>query len=43
MNRLVAGDLAPDFALPDHNGVMFRLSDAHRSQYVLLVFNLSFV
>lgn len=43
MNRLSIGEPAPDFALPDHAGVVYQLSDVHRSQNVLLVFNLGFI
>ncbi|MEI7846576.1 MAG: hypothetical protein WCK35_12300 [Chloroflexota bacterium] len=43
MNRLTVGDFAPEFALPDHNGVLFKLSDVNRTQNVLLVFNIGFV
>lgn len=43
MNRLSVGDPAPEFALPDHTGKLFRLSDLLRQQHVLLVFNLGFV
>jgi peroxiredoxin len=43
MARLSVGDLAPDFALPNHEGVLFRLSEVYRAQHVLLVFNLGFV
>ena len=30
---------APDFALPDFNGQLVRLSDYRQEQHVLLVFN----
>ena len=43
MDRLCVGDPAPDFALPDHRGELFRLSEINRLQNVLLVFNLGFV
>jgi len=43
MNRLSLGDKAPDFTLPDHKGVLLKLSDVYRSQNVLMVFNLGFV
>jgi peroxiredoxin len=42
MNRLSLGDIAPDFALPNHEGKIFKLSDINRSQNVLLVFNIGF-
>ena len=32
------GDLAPDFALPDHDGHQWRLAD-HRGRSVILVFH----
>ena len=43
MSRLAVGDPAPDFTLPDHHGVEFKLSDIYPQQNVLLVFNLGFV
>ena len=43
MNRLSVGDLAPDFALPDHTARLFKLSDLARQQNVLLVFNLGLI
>lgn len=43
MNRLSAGDMAPDFALPDHEGNLVRLSQLLSAGKVLLVFNLGFV
>lgn len=42
MNRLTVGDTAPDFALPDYTGTLFKLTDIYRSQNVLLVFNIGF-
>jgi len=42
MKKLVIGDSAPDFALPDHQGTIIRLSDIVQQQNVLLVFNLGF-
>jgi peroxiredoxin len=43
MSRLSLGDTAPNFALPNHEGAVFKLSDVYRTQNVLLVFNLGFV
>ena len=43
MKRLTVGDTAPDFALPDHRGEMYRLSNLTAAQHVLLVFNLGFI
>ena len=43
MNRLKAGDTAPDFTLPDHTGRPVTLSEILRQQHALLVFNLGFV
>jgi peroxiredoxin len=43
MTHLSVGDMAPDFSLPDHEGVLIRLSDVYRSLNVLLVFNLGYV
>jgi len=43
MNRLLVGDIAPDFALPDHKGELLKLSNVYQTQNVLLVFNLGFI
>jgi hypothetical protein len=43
INHLSAGDLAPDFSLPDYKGRMVTLSDIYRMQNVLLVFNIGFL
>lgn len=43
MSRLSAGDLAPNFSLPDHRGELLALSDVLQSRNALLVFNLGFV
>ena len=43
MRRLSSGDQAPDFSLPDHQGVRFTLSDLYPEHNVLLVFNIGFV
>lgn len=43
MNRLSVGEVAPDFALPDHAGIVFKLSDVLRARNALLVFNLGFI
>ena len=37
MTTLVAGDTAPDFALPDQSGATVRLAD-HRGRRVLVYF-----
>lgn len=42
MKRMVAGDPAPNFSLPDHTGRMFTLSEITARQNVLLVFNIGF-
>ena len=42
MKKLVIGDSAPDFALPNQQGTIIRLSDIVQQQNVLLVFNLGF-
>ena len=42
MKQLQVGDKAPDFELPDHKGVMHRLSELTREKNVLLVFNIGF-
>jgi peroxiredoxin len=36
--HLKPGDLAPDFALPDHNGALIRLTDFRGRQTVVLAF-----
>lgn len=41
--RLIVGEQAPDFTLPDQHGVLHRFSEINRSQNVLLVFNLGFI
>ncbi len=43
MQRFKVGDLAPEFSLPDHHGVKYRLSEMVREQNLLLVFNFGFV
>lgn len=43
MKRLTIGSEAPDFELPDHNGIIYRLSDIFPKKNVLLVFNIGFV
>ena len=43
MSRLSAGELAPNFSLPDHRGEQFALADVLQSKNALLVFNLGFV
>lgn len=42
MGKLVIGDTAPDFALPNHQGSLIQLSNIYQQQHVLLVFNLGF-
>ena len=43
MGNLKAGDIAPDFSLPNQKGESWVLSEQYRSQNVLLVFNLGFI
>lgn len=43
MEFFSAGDMAPDFSLPNHEGSQLRLSDLYRAQNVLLVFNIGFL
>lgn len=43
MDRLSTGDIAPDFSLPNHEGVLVKLSEVYRTQNVLLVFNIGFI
>ena len=43
MTRLSVGDVAPEFALPDHEGNPVKLSEMLGSHKVLMVFNLGFV
>ena len=40
MDAYQVGDSAPDFALPDHEGNIYRLSELTAEKNVLLVFNL---
>jgi hypothetical protein len=42
LKRLIIGDKAPDFSLPDHTGQLHRLSDLYRTRNVLLTFNIGF-
>jgi len=42
MKKLSVGDTAPDFALPNHQGTLIRLSDLIQQKNVMLVFNLGF-
>ena len=42
MGKLSDGDTAPDFSLPNHQGIMIRLSDLVQQKNVMLVFNLGF-
>jgi peroxiredoxin len=42
MKQLQVGDKAPVFELPDHKGVMHRLSELTREKNALLVFNIGF-
>jgi len=42
MQRLLVGDIAPDFSLPDHKGELHTLSDIYANNNVLLVFNIGF-
>jgi peroxiredoxin len=42
LKRLVVGDLAPDFLLPDKDGNLIRLSEVYSKKNVLLVFNIGF-
>lgn len=42
MTRFKIGDPAPDFSLPDHEGVLHSLSDLLRTRHALLVFNIGF-
>lgn len=42
MKRLIVGDNAPDFTLPDYTGKNYTLSELLHTQHVLLVFNFGF-
>jgi peroxiredoxin len=42
MTKLLVGDQAPDFELPDHHGNLLHLSQIYKDQYALLVFNIGF-
>ncbi len=43
MSRLSVGDAAPDFALPNHEGLLVSLSEVLRKHNALLLFNLGFI
>ena len=43
MERLLVGDTAPDFALPNHLGQDYRLSQEIADPNVLQVLNLGFI
>lgn len=42
MEYLKVGDLARDFALPDQDGKIIKLSEQYTKQNILLVFNIGF-
>lgn len=42
MEKLMVGDLAPDFTLPGADGTTIKLSDVYSKQNVILVFNIGF-
>jgi peroxiredoxin len=42
MEKLIVGDLAPDFELPNNKGELIRLSDITKEKNALLVFNIGF-
>jgi peroxiredoxin len=42
MEKLKAGDHAPDFSLPGADGEIITLSDVYRRKNVILVFNIGF-
>jgi peroxiredoxin len=43
MSRLSAGDVAPDFTLPNHQEIRVSLSDVLKKHHALLLFNLGFI
>jgi peroxiredoxin len=43
MSRLSVGDLAPDFALPNHEGTLVSLREVLTRHNALLLFNLGFI
>jgi peroxiredoxin len=43
MGRLSVGDLAPDFALPNHEEIHVSLSEVLEKRNALLLFNLGFI
>ncbi len=43
MSRLSGGDVAPDFALPNHEGTPVSLSEVLEKHNALLLFNLGFI
>jgi peroxiredoxin len=42
MHKLLVGEKAPDFELPDYQGILHKLSEVYKNHYVLLVFNFGF-
>jgi hypothetical protein len=42
MEKLIVGDPAPDFELPNHKSDLVRLSEMTRDKNVMLVFNIGF-
>ncbi len=42
MKQLTVADQAPDFALGDHQGKIYRLSEVLQRSNALLVFNIGF-
>lgn len=43
MSRLSVDDVAPDFALPNHQGTLVSLSEVLQEHNALLLFNLGFI
>jgi peroxiredoxin len=43
MSRLSVGDIAPDFTLPNHEGILVSLSEVLKNHNALLLFNLGFI